>query len=195
MVKTSLFMDWIHVNKGYMEATFDPERISEEGTIDGIVVGFDDWGLQDRLMIDPRLFCKHFKPRYEKVWKYIHAKGMDVILHSCGDITTILQGMIEAGLDVINMDQQENMGLERLARDFGGKICFWNPVDIQTAMIKGTPEEVDKYALKMMMALGSKEGGFIGKYYPQPDAAGHKEQNTRAAFDAFIKHSDVFLSV
>lgn len=163
--------------------------------IDGIVVGFDDWGLQDRLMIDPKYFRKYFKPRYQKVWQYIRSKGMDVILHSCGDITSILQDMIESGLNVINMDQQENMGLEKLAQEFGGKICFWNPVDIQTVMIKGTPDEVDKYALKMITALGSSRGGFIGKYYPQPKGPGHSEENNKAAFNAFTKYSDIFKTI
>lgn len=155
--------------------------------VDGIVVGFDDWGLQDRLMINPALFRQYFLPRYRKVWSHIRERGMDVILHSCGDITSILQDLIDAGLDVINMDQQENMGLERLAREFGGKICFWNPVDIQTVMLNGTPEEVADYARRMVWTLGTHKGGFIGKYYPQPDAAGHTAVNNRAAFDAFLQ--------
>jgi len=156
--------------------------------VDGIVVGFDDWGLQDRLMINPELFRRYFLPRYRKVWQSIRSKGMDVILHSCGDITTILQDLIDAGLDVINMDQQENMGLDRLAEEFGGKVCFWNPVDIQTVMLSGTPEEVAEYAKRMMGTLGTEKGGFIGKYYPQPQAAGHPEYASKAAFDAFVRY-------
>lgn len=31
MTTTRLFIDWINVNKGSMEATLDPDRISEEG--------------------------------------------------------------------------------------------------------------------------------------------------------------------
>jgi uroporphyrinogen decarboxylase len=161
--------------------------------IDGIVVGFDDWGLQDRLMIDPVFFRTHFLPRYRKVWQHIHSRGFDVILHSCGEITSILPDLIEAGLNVINMDQQENMGLEKLGREFGGRICFWNPVDIQTVMIQGTPMDVDQYALKMILALGSPQGGFIGKYYPQPEGAGQSEANRKAESEAFIRYRDIFM--
>jgi len=31
MSTTKLFLDWLHVDKGGMEATYDPERISDEG--------------------------------------------------------------------------------------------------------------------------------------------------------------------
>jgi len=160
--------------------------------VDGIVVGFDDWGLQDRLMISPELFRKFFLPRYAKVWSRIHAKGLDVILHSCGDITSILPDMMAAGLDVINMDQQENMGLERLGREFGGKICFWNPVDIQTVMLDGTQEEIDLYVEKMIRCLASDKGGFIGKYYTQPEAVHHTPERNKAAFDSFVRHSTMY---
>ncbi len=177
-----------HLLDQLVEIQLESVDIWSRHAIDGIVVGFDDWGLQDRLMINPELFRLYFLPRYRKVWNAIHEKGLDVILHSCGDITSILQDLIDAGLNVINMDQQENMGLERLAREFGGKICFWNPVDIQTVMLNGTPEEVAEYAKRMMWTLGTEKGGFIGKYYPQPEAAGHTETSNKAAFDAFVRY-------
>lgn len=160
--------------------------------VNGIVVGFDDWGLQDRLMISPDMFRRYFLPRYAKVWSRIHEKGLDVILHSCGDITSILPDLIAAGLDVINMDQQENMGLEKLGQDFGGKICFWNPVDIQTVMLNGTQEEIDRYVEKMIRCLASEKGGFIGKYYTAPEAVHHTPDQNKAAFDAFVRHSTMF---
>ena len=155
--------------------------------IDGIVVGFDDWGLQDRLMIHPDQFRRYFLPRYRKVWQAIHDLNLDVILHSCGDITSILPDLIDAGLDVINMDQQENMGLERLGHAFAGKVCFWNPVDIQTVMRTGSPGDIAAYVRHMIRTLGTAEGGFIGKHYPQPQAAGHSDISQRAAFDAFVR--------
>ena len=160
--------------------------------IDGIVVGFDDWGLQDSLMIDPELWRKYFKPRYEKVWSYIHEKDLDVILHSCGEITSILNDMIDIGLNVINMDQQENMGIERLAKEFGGRICFWNPTDIQTILLNGTPKEIEEYTNNMMKTLGNYKGGFIGKYYPQPNSIGHTKENSDASFNTFVNYGCIY---
>lgn len=155
--------------------------------VDGIVVGFDDWGLQHSLMINPVLWRRYFKPRYKIVWDHIHSHGMDVILHSCGDILSIMEDMIEIGLNVINMDQQQNMGLDVLSEKLKGKICFWNPADIQTVLIDQTPNQIRDYVRQMILALSDQSGGFIGKYYPQPAAAGHSPERTMASFDAFVE--------
>lgn len=159
--------------------------------IDGIVVGFDDWGLQDTLMINPDLWREYFKPRYKKVWDKIHSYGLDVILHSCGNILSILDDMIQIGLNVINMDQQENMGFEQIGK-FKGKICFWNPADIQTKLIKGTDEEIDEYIKQMIQELSDKTGGYIGKHYTQPNGAGHSKERSEASFNALIKYRNLW---
>jgi hypothetical protein len=47
---------------------------------------------------------------------------------------------VEAGCDVLQLDQPTLMGIEWLGKNYGGKICFWNPVDIQTTIGSGQPE-------------------------------------------------------
>ncbi|MCF7838595.1 MAG: hypothetical protein K9N49_08185, partial [Candidatus Marinimicrobia bacterium] len=103
---------------------------------------YDDWGLQDRLMIAPESWREIWKPRYARVYRAAREAGLLTFLHSCGDITAILDDLIEIGLDVIQMDQQENMGLERLGAEFGGRITFWCPVDIQATMAHGSLDDI-----------------------------------------------------
>ena len=104
----------------------------------------------------------------------------------------ILKDMIKIGLDVINMDQQENMGIDNLAKEFGGRICFWNPTDIQTVLLNGTDEEIRDYTYNMMKKLGSFNGGFIGKYYTQPNAIGHRPEKSKISFDTFANMGDIY---
>ncbi|MFH0795910.1 MAG: uroporphyrinogen decarboxylase family protein [Candidatus Omnitrophota bacterium] len=162
------------------------ERFAEIG-IDGII-SCDDWGLQNRLMVSPAVWEKVWKPKYEKVYRFARARGILTFLHSCGYITDILGGLIEAGLDVIQMDQQENMGVERLSTLYGGKICFWCPVDIQNTMAKGNVEDVKRYAVKLIDHFGKFEGGFIGKWYPSPEAVGHPREKIKAMADTFVEY-------
>jgi hypothetical protein len=149
----------------------------------------DDWGLQNRLMISPDSWREIWKPAYARVYEAAHEAGLLNFLHSCGDITSILDDFIEVGLDVIQMDQQENMGLERLGREFGGRITFWCPVDIQATMSRGTPDEIRAYARKMVETLGRRDGGFIAKWYPDPQGAGHSEEAIEAMCDEFVNLS------
>jgi len=101
--------------------------------LDGFIT-CDDWGLQDRLMINPTHFREIWKSHYAKIYETAHKAGLKTFLHSCGYITEILDDLIEIGLDVIQMDQQENMGLDKLSKRFAGRITFFNPVDIQAVL-------------------------------------------------------------
>src|SRR3989339_1755087 len=120
---------------------------------------WDDWGFQDRLMISPDLWREIWKPRYKRIWDAVHEEGMLSFLHSCGYIVDILDDLIEAGLDVIQMDQQQNMGLEMLSERFGGRITFFCPVDIQNMMINGTADQIRACCRKMARTLGRENGG------------------------------------
>lgn len=139
----------------------------------------DDWGLQNRLMISPASWREFWKPAYRQVYQAAHAAGLHTLLHTCGYTLDILPDFIEIGLDVIQLDQQENMGLENLAR-YAGKITFWCPVDIQTVMCRGSADEIRAYCRRLVRELGTPAGGFLPKWYGDPAGAGH----TQAAVDA-----------
>jgi len=155
--------------------------------IDGII-SCDDWGLQDRPMVSPEVFRTFFKPFYKRVYSQAHRYGMLTFLHSCGHISELLEDLIDAELDVIQMDQQENMGVEDLAERFGGRICFYCPVDIQNTMVKGSLQDIRNYARKLIERFGCYNGGFIAKWYGAPEAAGHTPERIRAMAEAFVQY-------
>ncbi len=163
------------------------KRYAKAG-VDGYIFA-DDWGLQDKLMISPQKWREIWKPKYEKVFKAAHDAGLLMFLHSCGYIVDILDDLIEIGLDVIQMDQQENMGLELLGERFGGRITFYNPVDIQNTMVYGSMENIRAYCRKMTKLLGRSNGGFIPKWYSDPVGAGHRQEAIDVMCDEFLKIS------
>lgn len=166
------------------------ERYAEAGA-DGFMF-CDDWGLQTKLMISPQSWRQIWKPRYARVYQAAHDAGLLTFLHSCGHITEILDDLIEIGLDVIQMDQQENMGLDTLGQRFAGRITFWCPVDIQTTMVKGTPEEIRAYCRRLVATLGRPEGGFIAQWYADPEGAGHRWDAIQAMCEEFVALSRAF---
>ena len=151
------------------------------------VMGYDDWGLQDRLMVNIEMIEEFFMPHYRKNWKLAHDFGMDVWLHSCGYIIDVLPKFIDGGLNVIQMDQQENMGLENLNERFGGKIAFWSPVDIQNTMVRGSLEEIQNYVKRMIKTLGGHNGGLISMAYGAPEAVNHTQEKIEVMCAAFRK--------
>ena len=160
------------------------KRYAEERA-DGYIF-CDDWGLQNSLMINPEKWREFWKPRYKKIYDAAHEYGMDTWLHSCGYITEILDDLIEAGLDVIDMDQQTNMGLQYLSDNFAGRITFQAPADIQTVIPTNDMELIRGYCRDIKRLLGTDKGGFIPKWYSDPVGAGHTEEAIRAMCDEFL---------
>ena len=128
-----------------------------------------------------------FKPRYAKIIKKLHQHGMHFIIHSCGYIFELIEDFIEIGVDVVQIDQQDNMGIDSLAEKYAGRICFFCPVDIQSTLATGNFSDIEAKAKHLMKAFGNKNGGFMAKTYPQPDAINIPEQNTAFMCDVFKK--------
>jgi len=100
------------------------------GNVDGWFVT-DDWGTQTSLMISPELWRKFFAARYRRLCDEAHRCGIDVIFHSCGNVTAIVGDLIDAGVDVIDPLQPEAMDLQQIARDYGGKVAFCGGISDQ----------------------------------------------------------------
>ena len=131
------------------------------------VIAWEDWGLQDRLMMSPELWREVFKAKMKEMVDYIHSKNMNYILHCCGCITDILDDIIDIGVDVLQLDQQMQIGLTTL-EEYAGKICFFCPVDIAFASNNNDPKSIWEYCIRMADSLSTDRGGFMYKTYAQP---------------------------
>jgi len=137
-------------------------------------------------MISPDSWRAIWKPEYKRVFDAAHKEGFDVWMHSCGYISDILGDLIEIGLNGVHMDQQDNMGLEELGRNFRGKVTFYSPVDIQLMMKLGGADGIRSYCRKMSVNLGTKEGGFIPRWYTDPVSVGHTKECIDVMCEEFL---------
>lgn len=136
---------------------------------------YDDWGMQFSLMIDPKLWREFFKPRYKRQFDLIHAAGKHVYFHSCGYVYDIIDDLIELGVDVLNFNQPEVMGLDKLTK-YRGKVCFNCPVDMQKVAIFSDKKGIEEYTDRLVRKLGTEKGGFIG-YVEEYHSIGLSEEN------------------
>jgi hypothetical protein len=151
--------------------------------VDAVCFG-DDWGTQKGLMIDPRVWRGVFRPRYADQFGRIRRAGKKVWFHTCGDVFEIIADLIDVGVDVIELLQPDLVGVERLARAFGGKVCFCCSVDHQRRAISGTRDEIFRYAEFLRDTLGAYNGGFIA-YVEDYACLGMNEQNYQWIREAF----------
>lgn len=152
----------------------------------------EDWGTQDSLLISPDLWRELFKPGFIQLCSVAHKKGLYVFMHSCGDIYEIIPDLIEVGVDVLQFDQPALHGVDRLARDFGGRVNFWCPVDIQKILPARDKSLIENFARDLIETLGSFNGGFIAGYYESNEALDLEPYWQDVACKAFVKHSKAF---
>ena len=132
--------------------------------IDILVFGGDDLGYNDGGFISPDKFKEIFKPKYKKMWEYVHDNSdCKVFLHSCGSIYEYIPDLIEAGVDILNPVQTTavNMEPEKLKKEFGKYVTFWGGgCDTRGVLPTKTPDEV-KEDVKRRIEIFAKDGGFV----------------------------------
>jgi uroporphyrinogen decarboxylase len=126
---------------------------------DGIFF-YDDYGQQKGLLFSPAMFRRYFAPRLERIVREARALGMDVFLHSCGDVSSVLEDICAAGVQVFNPFQPEVMDVAKVARQFTGRLGFYGGISTQHTLPHGSPADV-RAEVRRMIALFKDTGGYI----------------------------------
>jgi uroporphyrinogen decarboxylase len=150
---------------------------------DGVAF-FDDWGTQSGLLISPGAWRRLFKPYYADQFARVHALGMQVYFHCCGQIMPIIPDLIEAGVDILNLSQPNLYSIAEVGRRFGGQVCFICPVSYQTTSLSGTRAEIFADVQELVTHLGRFHGGLLG-YVEEYHSIGLSEENYQACVEAF----------
>lgn len=131
--------------------------------IDIILFG-DDFGMQQGPQISPAMYREFFFPRQRLLWSRVRELAeVRILLHCCGGVYELLNGLIEAGLDAINPVQISCRGMDpaRLKREFGHRLTFWGGgCDTREVLQNATPGEVRRH-VEELLQIWSPGGGFV----------------------------------
>lgn len=89
--------------------------------IDGFTI-HDDWGAQRSPFFSYDTAQEMIVPHMKKIVDHIHSKGLIADFHSCGNIETRIQCMIDAGWD--SWSPQDMNDIEKLYKEYGDKIIL-----------------------------------------------------------------------
>jgi uroporphyrinogen decarboxylase len=149
----------------------------------------EDWGTQDRLLVSPAMWRRIFRPYFEALCGHARERGLSVWMHSCGYIYDIINDLIACGVAVLQFDQPGLYGVDRLAAEFGGRVTFYCPVDIQRVLPTGDIPRIQAFARELIDKLGARGGGFIAGYYGSLQGIGVQPEWQDAACRAFVEHA------
>ena len=103
-----------------------------EGLPDGLFI-YEDMGFKNKPFMSPMKYKELIFPSHKAIIDYAHAKGLPVIMHSCGFVEPLLPYMVEAGIDCLQViEVKAGMDLLRIYKQFGEKIALMGGIDVRT---------------------------------------------------------------
>ncbi len=145
---------WLAEAVGMVEAT--------RGLAD-IVIYADDIAFQNGPMVSANMYRKFFKPRQKQVFDMMAASGMKVLYHTCGSILTLLDDLVDMGVEAINPVQVSAKGMDdtvELKKRWGQNLTFWGGIDTHKVMPRGTRDEVRSEVWRRLDDL-NQDGGYV----------------------------------
>jgi uroporphyrinogen decarboxylase len=145
----------------------------------------DDYGMNSGLAFSPELWRRFIRPHLRSLVDVYHDTGAMVILHSCGNVTDLIDDFLELGIDVLDPLQPNCNELSRIRERTAGRICLCGGVEAST-LLAGDTRRTLASTSRRIEQLG-KDGGYI----VGPDDEWDFPANTHAAMlDAVEYHRD-----
>ncbi|MFX0188263.1 MAG: uroporphyrinogen decarboxylase family protein [Candidatus Hodarchaeota archaeon] len=112
-------------------------------------------------MMNPKKYDELLLPAYKIITEAVHERGGKIVLHTDGQITPLLDFIVNCGFDGLHsLEPTAGVDLALVKKKVGDKLCLMGNIDVAHDLVYGTQEEVFnsvKYAIK----TAGPGGGFI----------------------------------
>jgi hypothetical protein len=94
-------------------------------------------------------------------------------------VNEIIEGYIQAGVDVVNLQQPRALGIEEIGSRYRERITFQSLADIQATLPSGDPARIEADVEALMTHWATPQGGFIFSDYGDDAAIGVLNPTTK----------------
>lgn len=128
------------------------------GRLNGMYL-WGDIAYKNGMLFSPHYWRDVFKPQVRKICDAIHAAGLKVIYHGCGDARAVYDDLIEAGVDAYNpIEAKAGLNVVELRKQFGDRWSFNGNIDVRV-LADGDRDAVKREVLTKLNA--ARGGGYI----------------------------------
>jgi uroporphyrinogen decarboxylase len=122
----------------------------------------DDIAHQHGMLMSLPMWRELIFPHHERFNRRVHELDGRIMYHSCGAVMDAVPGLIEMGIDVLDVLQfsADNMPPENLKSAYGDQLCFHGGADVQQLLPQATARQVRTTIRHIIQVMG-KGGGFI----------------------------------
>jgi hypothetical protein len=111
------------------------------------------------LLFAPEYWRAVYKPQLQRICAAIHAAGLKVVYHGCGNAAPLFADLIDVGVDAYNpLEAKAGLDVVELKRQFGGRWAFNGNIDVQV-LETNSRSRVQAEVLRKLNA--AKGGGYI----------------------------------
>jgi uroporphyrinogen decarboxylase len=138
-------------------------QLQEVGREVDVVLTSDDLGSQQAFLVSREHYLKYVKPRQQRFLRQIKdLTAAKVVFHCCGSVASIIEDLIEMGVDGLNPVQPQAAGMNpaELRKKFRGRMAFWGGTDAQRIVPRGSVDDVKRMVEELIEAMG-EGGGYV----------------------------------
>lgn len=119
----------------------------------------DDLGFKTSTLLDPAVIRSHIIPQYKRIIDLVHRNGKKFLLHSCGNIFSIMDDLIEAGVDAKHSNEDQIAVFDKWIEMYSDRMGLFGGIDVNTLCLN-SPDDVYRKVLNDATRFRSTANGW-----------------------------------
>lgn len=128
----------------------------------------DDLGFKTNTLLPPDDIINFIIPKYKKIISMIHSYNKPFLLHSCGNIFSIMDELIDAGIDAKHSNEDEIAPMNIWYEKYGSQIANFGGVDADI-LCRYKKEDIVSYVTNIYNLAKAQNGIALGSGNSIPD--------------------------
>ncbi|MDI7275094.1 MAG: uroporphyrinogen decarboxylase family protein [Anaerolineae bacterium] len=129
----------------------------------------DDIAYTEGLMIAPQHLRRLLFPWLRRMGEDCAARGLPWIFHSDGDLTEVIDDLLDCGFNALHPIEAKAMDIVALKRRCAGRLALMGNVDLAYPLSLGTPEEVAAEVRRLLREVAPGGGYCLGSGNSVPE--------------------------
>lgn len=134
-------LSWLYAKIGDLMEAIWQRCLDQFGDLFAICRMGDDLGYKTRTLTSPRNIRQFVIPQYQRVISLIRQSGHPFLWHSCGNIFTIMDEVIDLGINAKHSNEDVIAPFETWIERYGDRIGLLGGIDVDI-LCRSTPAEI-----------------------------------------------------
>jgi uroporphyrinogen decarboxylase len=162
------------------------DKVSDMEEVGALLLG-EDMGFKTQVLLSPEIYRKYLFPWHRKLVQTVHSHGKAIILHSCGNLSEVMEDIIGCGWDARHSFEDVIEPVWEAKEKYCGRIAVLGGFDVDKICRMTVPEIrahtrflIEKCAPGGGWALGT--GNSVANYVPVENFLAMLEEGYAAGF-------------